>query len=871
MKKVVVVPHTHWDREWYLSFDEFRFHLVEALDRVLSLLEAHPHYKFTLDGQVIPLLDYLEVKPENEAVLRKYVAEGRLLIGPWYVQPDEFLVSGESLIRNLLYGTRISREFGNVMLEGYVPDAFGHIAQLPQIFQGFAINSAYVMRGADSACAKANGPDFVWRAPDGSAVLCHVMETGYCNADQLSADPKKVPPPVVSLIEAGLLKPQSNPLLGFLQELSRRSRTEGILLMNGCDHRGPQEDLPEVVDELNVRFPHFMFMIGTLNDYTRLLEQTRDTLPEVRGEFRTSTRHPILAGVLSTRVYLKRANHRVETLLLKYAEPLSALARVLGGKELKHFLDLAWKTLLENHAHDSICGTGIDCVHREMECRFLRAEAIGKKIVHASLLALAQKYIVGGDVVSVFVFNPCPWERLDEVSADIPAEAVKGALLDHEGREIPFVVKGKSLVSERVLGGVIHHEKATITFPAALPPFGFATFRIIPRQPQKKAESLFIDDYTLENEFYRVAIREDGAFDLLDKITGVTYRGLNFLEDSGDAGDEYNFSPPAEQNVITSIGLRGEIERAEDVPWKGSIRVKLRLVVPRKIDTHRKSRSKETVELPIVFTVSLKRGIRRVEIEAQVENRARDHRLRVAFPTGIATESSIADDAFWVIERPTRPSPGEDGIEVPPVTHPQKAFVAVENEGKGFAILNRGLPEYEVTPDGTIYLTLLRCVGWLSRDDLITRRGHAGPPYETPEAQCLGMHRFEYAIYTYSGTWENSGVIQAAQEYSAPPVAIALRGVLKPCYDKIFHVKPNALVLSAVKPPEEGDGLVVRVYNPTRKEVMAELETAFPIGEAKEIRLDESSLAAIVPASSHLLRFPVRSGEIKTLRISIRK
>lgn len=866
----IVVPHTHWDREWYLTFEEYRVWLVEALDRVISLLETHPHYKFTLDGQVIPLLDYLEIRPEMEGKIGEFIREERLLIGPWYVQPDEFLVSGESLVRNLLYGTRIAREFGYVMLEGYVPDAFGHIAQLPQILSGFGIGSAFVMRGADRACQEAGGPDFVWRAPEGSAVLCHVMEMGYCNAERLAADPTELTRPLERLVEAGLLDPEGEPLAAFLGELSRRSRTGAILLLNGCDHRGPQMDLPEVVEGLSARFPHFRFTIGTLSDYTACLKRARDALPVVEGEFRTAKRHPVLAGVLSARMYLKQANHRVETLLTRYAEPLAALARIIAGVELKGFLDHAWKLLLRNHAHDSICGTGIDPIHREMEVRFARAETVAAQVARVALGAVVTD---SGDEadggVSIFVFNPCPWERRAEVRVEVPAEAAGGILRGPRGEVIPTAVEGKKLVSEEILSGVTHRRKTVISFQAELPPLGVVGFSLDPEKGEMGKGGLVVDDRTLENEFYRVTVYENGTFDLLDKDTGRLFRGLNLLEDSGDAGDEYNYSPPPNQRVLTSADIRGTVRVAADLPWKGTLEVSLVFPLPASLDPEREGRSGETVEVPVRFSISLQRGVKRVDIEAEVDNRARDHRLRVAFPTGISAEKSIAEDTFWVIERPTTPPPGEGWIEVPPTAHPQKSFVAVEDGEGGFAALNRGLPEYEVTSGGTVYLTLLRCVGWLSRDDLSTRRGHAGPPYETPEAQCLGTHRFEYAVYTYPGHWEEGEVTRAAQEFTAPPLAISVEGRGSPVSRDFLSLRPAGAVLSAVKLPEEGDGLVIRVYNPLRRPLEAELVTSFGIQEAWEARMDETHVKRVSPASPHLLRFPLRPGEIKTLRLKL--
>lgn len=867
--KAIVVPHTHWDREWYLTFEGFRFHLVEALDRVLNLLERSPDYRFTLDGQVLPLLDYLEIHPEMEGKLRDFIREGRLLVGPWYVQPDEFLVSGESLIRNLLYGTRIAQAFGGTMPEGYVPDSFGHIAQLPQIFTGFGIGSAFVTRGADRACEEAGGPDFLWRAPDGSAVLCHVMEMGYCNAEQLSADPAELTRSLERLVEAGLLDPEGEPFVTFLTELRRRSRTGAILLLNGCDHRGPQMDLPEVVEGLNRRFPEFRFTIGTLSDYAAALRRVKESLPVIEGEFRTPVRHPILTGVLSARMYLKQANHRVETLLTRYAEPLVALTRVLAKVDLKPFLDHSWKLLLQNHAHDSICGTGIDPIHREMEVRFARAEALATEVAREALRSLVMAQGKGNGL-SVFVFNPCPWGRREEITAEIPAQAAGVVLRGPRGEKVPTAVVGERLVSEGILSGASHRRVAVISFQAELPPLGIAAFRL---DPDERAEevgarrgSLVVDDRTLENEFYRVTVYENGTFDLLDKATGRLFRGLNLLEDSGDAGDEYNYSPPPKQRVLSSADIRGTVGVAADLPWRGTLEVSLVFPLPVSLDPERVARSEETVEVPVRFRISLQRGLKRVDIEAEVDNRARDHRLRVAFPTGIPAEKSIAEGTFWVNERPTRPPEAAGWVEDPPVTHPQKAFVTVEDGKGGFAIFNRGLPEYEVTPEGTIYLTLLRCVGWLSRGDLSTRRGHAGPPYETPEAQCPGKHTFRYAVYTYQGCWEEAGVLRMAQAFIAPPIAISWERTESIGERTFLFLDPDAVLLSAVKPPEEGEGIVIRIYNPTARYLEAVLRVGFPLSGARELRLDESPLRDL-PIRGDILRLPLKGGEIKTIHL----
>jgi mannosylglycerate hydrolase len=142
------VSHTHWDREWYLTYEQFRLRLVGLIDRLLDLMESRPDFEFFhLDGQTIVLEDYLELRPAQEGRLRKLIEDGRILIGPWYDMPDEFLVSGESLVRNLALGHRLASTFGTPMPVGYLPDLFGHVAQMPQILRGLGLDNAILWRG----------------------------------------------------------------------------------------------------------------------------------------------------------------------------------------------------------------------------------------------------------------------------------------------------------------------------------------------------------------------------------------------------------------------------------------------------------------------------------------------------------------------------------------------------------------------------------------------------------------------------------------------------------------------------------------------------------------------------------------------------
>lgn len=877
---VIVVSHTHWDREWYLTFEEFRYHLVSAMDRLLELFEREPDYKFMLDGQVISLLDYLAIRPEREEKVREFVRAGRLLIGPWYVQPDEFLASGEALIRNLLLGHRIAQRFGGSMPEGYIPDTFGHIAQLPQILRGFGTETAFITRGADLACDEARGSEFRWRAPDGSEVFTHVFELGYCSGAFLAADPADPSPTTLELRERGLISKEEPPLVALLHTIQGRSKTGAVLLMNGCDHLAAQEDVLDVLRELNRGLLEFRFRQGTLSDYARLL-RTAHGLPEVAGEFRVGKRHFVLPGVLSTRMYLKQRNFSIQTLLERYAEPLAAFAR-LFGRDLRPFVQAAWELILQNQAHDSICGTGVDPVHREMMVRYERAETIAQKVVDEALGTIGALVEPPGPAtweIPILVFNPCPWEREAEVAVAVtprsPDTRVQGqksrdalegwTLLDPEGKAVPFVVVGERLVSEDVLKGAKHVEKREISFPANLPPLGFKLYRLVPGRGLRKEEStLFVGERTLENEFCWLQVRDDGTLDLLDKGSGRRFFGLGFLEDVGDVGDEYTFSPPREQ-VITSQGCEAQVRLIEDLPWRATLRVDLSL----RLREDRLGESGKLVEVPVTGYVSLGRGQRRVEVSLEVENNARDHRLRVGFPSGIHSESAVAEDTFWVARRTVRPPNGKGWVEEPPRTHPQKSFVAVEDDRSGIAILNRGLPEYEVTEDGTIHLTLLRGVGWLSRGDLSTRRGHAGPPYATPEAQCPGRHRFEFALLPYRGTWEEAQIWKEAHGFCAPPIGQELlghEGGELPAAVSFLQVE--GLPLSAVKPAEEGEGIVVRLYNPTDRPLQGQISSFCPLRRMTLVGLDERAKAPL-PHSLRSARLTVPPGAIITVKLSL--
>src|SRR6185295_14983374 len=552
---VHVVSHTHWDREWYLTHEQFRLRLVALVDRLLDLLETDPAYKyFHLDGQTIVLEDYLEIRPEQEPRLRAAIASGRILIGPWYVMPDEFLVSGESLVRNLLRGHRISRDYGSPMPVGYLPDLFGHVSQMPQVWRQIGLDNTILWRGFGGRDA-----EYWWQAPDGSRVLMmHLPPEGYCNATRIVFDP-------------AAMMARAEEKVGYERA---RTRTGQALLMNGVDHVEPHTAIPALIARLSAE-PDQRAHHSTLPAYVAAVraavEFDQPPLETVVGELRGGTDYAnLLPGVLSARVYLKQQNADVQALLESYAEPLAVFASQASAArypsgELRH----AWKTLLQNHPHDSICGCSIDAVHDENMIRFARARQVAAAVVDTALDAIADSVppapagairavVVNSDAVEraqvvegtidLPIDSAEPWRTVDAAALDrpvrfFPRDATITAVHAADGAPVDF-----QILDERQL---VHHEMSRHETPWALntrrirvawwaptlPPCGYTSFDFTVA-PNRSATHAPASGTSIENEHLAVSAHADGTFAITDKRTGVEYHNVAALEDVGDVGDE---------------------------------------------------------------------------------------------------------------------------------------------------------------------------------------------------------------------------------------------------------------------------------------------------------------------------------------------
>ena len=886
------VTKTHWDREWYMNYQMTRIRLVHLIDTLLEILDTDPDFaSFMMDGQTLPLEDYLEVKPYNRQKLEKYIREGRIVIGPWYILPDEILITGETHIRNYLLGTRVANSFGAEKMQiGYLPDSFGHPSQMPQILDKLGMDTIMFWRGATE---EVRNTEFYWRAPDGTRVLTVLMPDGYFTGAELSSDSDIV----------------AQRLDNYIERFAALSHTDKIYLSNGGDHLEPVPYLSRVLREANGKMKRGTVRHTTLPEFVRDLQRSLgDDVDEVSGELCGVHYSILLASTTSTRMYLKQANHDVARLLESYLEPMFAVAAQQGNPYPRDVLIRAWKYLMENQPHDSICGCSIDDIHRDMLARYDQVREIGDY-----MLQVAREFYAGidtstlGGEYALTVMNGMGYPRSGMVEATVDFDPRPTSINDYEhnddqgnfprhyvdnspdamkplpkavrvfdgDRELPCALLEAKVSNWLDLGYArFPHQynvnRCRIAFRAEdVPAMGYKTLRL---EPVYEAEEPALpDEAVLENALLRVVPESDGTLTVTDKRTGRVLKGLNALVDGGDCGDEYTYCPPDEDRLVrvapgtvTARMVRSDavMQRMVLEGW---------LDIPADVKERGAARADETERCPFRCEVTLAAEARRVDIRTTVENRCRYHRLRVEFPTGVQAKSSWSAGTFSVDERPVIPHIDPKWKELY-YTHPQKDFCDAGDGSFGVTVANRGLHEFEAfNTDGqtTLAVTLLRCTGVISQRVIKTRCEMGGWTEAAPEGQCLGTWSFEYSVIPHEGTWESAQTYREAREYNVPMTSLQVPGGSEgtlPAACSMVEIDRPELIVSAFKQCEFEDGYILRFYNSTGTRVDAGIRIRMPHAAVKLANLREDTVGTPDTQGS-LVRLSVGAYEIVTLKI----
>ncbi len=843
---VILVPTTHWDREWYRTFQAFRARLVDTVDRVLELMGADDGYTFLLDGQTIVLEDYAEIRPDRRAELEGYIRDGRIEIGPWYVQPDSLIPGGEAHIRNLLEGRRVGEQSGPVTRVAYTPDSFGHPAQFPQIFAGFGLDHFVYWRGNSDEIAELPA-EYAWVSPDGTSVLaCHLW-LGYGNAAGLPHD-----------IDAAVKR-----LRRTVDDLAARTTSDRVVLLAGTDHQPPDPHTPAVCRALaeatgwNVRH-------GVLREFVDGL--TTDGRPSFQGELLGGRIANLLPSVWSTRTYLKVRNRRCETALDGWAEPWAALGAALGCPDERPALRLAWRQLLQNQAHDSICGCSQDAVHEQMLARYAAAEELAGETARRICERLTglgvSRRTPWTEEIDVAVFNPSPHPRTDVVRFPVqgfpPFDAAERHAIHplnwaNMRPTLGFEVDGRAAR----LVAVDTHDRVRIIneqndydveFVATdVPAFGYKTFHLAPSDPHPDR----IDDGRMISAGdIAVTANDDGTFDV--KFGQQMFPGLLTLENIGDRGDTYDFDP------VPGDWKAGDVTTQRITHDNGvqTLRMKRYFAVPQ-LSEDRTSRTDRNRYLEIFYDVSVAPGIENVDVRIRVYNEASDHRVRMLFPTGAQVETFEAATTLDVATRSTAVRDGSAWLHPAPATFPNQGWV----HANGLTVCAPGLVESEVTAEGVIAVTLLRSVGWLSRMDLTTRPQHAGPGLPTPGAQCL--RDFETRLTLFAGLRPRRA---RDAELGLLAVPAGAEPILRPD-TSLVQVLPREALLTALKPAEHEDGFVLRVLNPTDEAIEARIAIGLQVEQARFVRLDESPTGEDAPLTDGAISFEVPPHALRSVLI----
>jgi 2-O-(6-phospho-alpha-D-mannosyl)-D-glycerate hydrolase len=921
------ICNSHLDREWTMDFQLTRRLTVAFLDRLLEMFKRFPEYRFTLDSQTVPLLDYLEIRPERREELKGRVSEGRLEIGPWHTAPDGNCISGESIIRNLLVGHRVAKEFGGVMKVGYTPFGFGQVSQLPQIYGGFGIDTIFFYRGITGH----DSPDaeFLWESPDGTRALCSrfghlsrynffmnvyrpAVQGGKMLQDRVfdwwrdGGMPFKLATPDRQW-DHYFLRQDNRVLrdedlegrLAALVDWEREVFTTGAIpMMQGMDTSTPNELEVEIVRRLQsqLREDEALFH-SSLTDYVKDLRRSVDQtkLKLFSGEMR----HPgkpgalttIFADIITSRARMKVLAAEAEHALVRLAEPFATLAHRLGGESLRPFLDVAWDHLLKVHPHDTIAGSGIDQLERDATNRLEQVKSIAN-IVLTESLSVIQRTIDLGEIpdesILVSVFNPSPQPRRETVTAvlDFPEDLVPEdayEIVDSEGKPVDAWVtwfrRGEKVIRDPAdLTNALIGWTVKIDIDAGeIPALGHRVFTVRRGRPWETKDRIGASPNLLENEHLIAQFNPDGTLDLHHKATGQTFEGLHVFVDGGDNGDAWSRRRPRGDREISSQGQPATISMEDNGPLSATARVDYHMRIPARLehtdDYHHAWRSEEMVDLPITSRFTLRRGARALDVETRFTNHAGGHRLRVLLPTGLAgAKVSSAESACDVVDRPIERGPNSPFHLGENPTWPHLRFVDLSDGETGLGLVNQGIVEFEAVddPERTLALTLLRA--YEVSLCTVSYRWERLP--EETLSQQFGEHVRRYSLVPHAGDWRQAN-LHAEAERVCLPLQIAQSGRhtggTAPRERSLIAIEPSSIQLSALKEAENGRGMVLRVFNPTGRTVKTKVRLWKIPRRAWLVTMEEKRLRdqTALQIKGDTLTFPVGKKQIVTVEIAV--
>lgn len=889
------ISGTHWDREWYRTFQEYRLLFVQLVDGLLDLMENNPEFKyFHFDGQTIVLPDYMEIRPENRERLAKLIKEGRILVGPWYTMPDLFCPGAEALVRNLLTGQRIAREWDTeAMPVAYTCDMFGHPSQMPQIYKGFNLPYCVLGRGTNEVDTPAF---FNWRAPDGTDVFTFKLQDkigygAFVGARRVfeaeNAEPEKAREALKSYID---------------HELSR-SNGDVLCLIDALDHMPPAADAPRYVREAEAACPGVHVEHSTLPAFFEEAVKSAHDVPVRQSELRAPAHQRagylwLIPNCVSSRVRMKQANDECQALLELQTEPFFAIAT---DKNLKpapqRMLTIAWDTLLSNHAHDSICGCSIDQVHRDMMYRFDQVKQLSRQLRNRSigdLTGLCKDLATEEHEFTVVASNPLPHVRKGPaiITIDFPhdwprkfhdafrSQAYNAFILeDADGNRVEYqILDIQREFGERTQyatlgwdGNAQSGQRYTVAVDLDLPATGFAALLVKPAPMlQRTVGSLRTAPYQATNEYLQVTVNANGTIDLLDKTNGTRFSQLLTFEDRSEIGDGWFHGQTMSDEIALSTGAPAQVSVIHDGPLCVTFRIQVTMNLPKRYDWHSEHRSQDREDLTVISFVTLRKGAKRIEVKTTLRNTLEDHRFRVLCPSGATNATTwLAHHPYdFTVRDIAVDAKTRDWSEMDLAEKPFLNIQAVGDQCQGLAFISGGgLHEGGIVDDETrtIQTTLFR-----------SYRRTVHTPGEQDGLELADL-TFDYALRPYAGTCPVNDLLRDMQELQAPIHARytgktrsgypKLNGELKPV-QSFMELLDNQLAFSTLKLAEDGNGHILRLWNPTGETRTERIKLWKNIQTLQPALLNEDADGDAQTVNADIIEITAEPHKIVTVRLA---
>lgn len=854
---VILVPSSHWDREWYLSYRRTQARLLRLMNKVLALTED-PGYSFLLDGQTVPLEDYLAIRPEHEDLLKQRIADGRIVPGPWYTVPDTAIPCGEGLIRNLREGQELCRRFGGGLRTAYTPDTFGQASQMPQLYKLFGFDRGMFTRGVWDGTPDSNPPLLCWKGADGTCMT--TLNTTYSDGLGLSRSHiwRSFDRETISYEDC------RRSFEALLAHQKKHWKAVVHFAVVGIDHMEPTRELPVHVARLREDFPDHDIRLGTMDEFFDLLAKEDPALfVPVSGEQRGDPELSFpLENTLSTRMDLKDALRRAENRLQYHCGPLAAFCPVTDTFEdidTDPFCRQAWKLLAACQAHDSICMCNTDPTNRDVARRLDHAGQMAREAEKMLQQRLGESIAPLHSAAALVVYNPLPFARSARISGctAVPCAAPGLRLVDDTGAPVPGAVLKETFRKRRDIETMKYNEYDEIrrdttryqldpmtdhdwytgieyAFDAAdIPACGYITYYLT------AGENLPAGDIAAP----ALTVRTDGDRLVFEKDGTVQYT-VHF-EDEGDCGDSYTCLPAGDCRTLAAAGT------AVCGSENGIFTLRRTYTLQR-----------TDGEVSLDATVTLAPGSDRPDFAFAIDNTAADHRLRMVVTTPMSCDTCFGDTAFDLPRRPVLPETA-DTRHVRTRAMRNVAGLCGENT---LAAFSAGARECETAaiPGGTrMALTLLRSVGRTMRifDDA---SGGVGTRWWTEDSKMYGHYETRCGLALYTGIPDDVTLQNDALAWQLPVSVFGTWAHGSAAAKNSFLAVENA-VFSTVEARE--GGMAVRIFA-AKEGGDARLTFAAPVHSARLTDLRGETLVADLSIDGCTVCVPLSPCRIATVEVA---